>query len=291
MQHVIPSLTSLKCFQATYEQGHVTKAALALNMTQSAVTRQIQKLEYHIGVALFRRVKRRLEPTEAGKRYLLVVAETLGKLEAETLAIMMHKAGGRTLHLRMYPTFGARWLMPKLGEFTEKHTDLHLDITTGYTPVDFTQENVDISIQHGLGDWPNVTAIPLMHEDVIAVCAPAVMKNNTANSNDYTKLHMRSRPYAWDEWHQSQSIDAITTKNGPTFENYNMMLEALYIGMGVAIVPQMFVGNDLASGALIAPFGGAIRSERAYYIAFESRATQPRKIKAFTNWIQSHSQL
>ncbi|NVJ99207.1 MAG: LysR family transcriptional regulator [Alphaproteobacteria bacterium] len=286
MKRRIPSLVALECFEQVMKTGQVTRAAEALNLTQSAVSRQIGNLEEFVRQPLFRRERKRLLPTDAGKQYAAAITPMLAGLENETLRLITWGADDRVLTLGLLPTFGSRWLIPKLGKFTSAHPDIQLNIVTGLTPSDFKAANADVAIQYGDGNWDGMAAHKVVAEDVIAVVAPSLLRGKSeVRIEDYDRLLMSTRPTAWAEWLAGAGLEGANSRGGAQFENFTMMIEAARSGLGVAVLPQMYVADDLATGRLIAPFGPAVRSRNAYYLAYEDSRGTMKKVQAFRDWL------
>ncbi|WP_286830556.1 MULTISPECIES: LysR substrate-binding domain-containing protein [Kordiimonas] len=286
MKRRIPSLIALECFEQVMKTGQVTRAAEALNLTQSAVSRQIGNLEEFVRQSLFTRERKRLIPTEAGKQYADAVVPLLAGLESETLRLITWGADDRVLRLGLLPTFGSRWLIPRLGVFTNAYPDIQLNIITGLTPDDFKTANADVAVQYGDGNWPGMTSHKVVDEEIIAVVAPTLMKGKEeANVADYDRLLMTTRPTAWTEWLEGRQQTDNGARGGAQFENFTMMIEAARSGLGVAVLPLMYVADDLATGRLIAPFGGPVKSRNAYYLAYPDSRGSLRKVKTFRDWL------
>ncbi|WP_262690303.1 LysR substrate-binding domain-containing protein [Kordiimonas aestuarii] len=283
MKRKLPSLIALECFEAVMKTGHVTRAAESLNLTQSAVSRQIKNLEGYVRQPLFRRERKRLLPTDAARQYDIAIGPLLAQIESETLRLMTWGADDRVLTLGLLPTFGSRWLIPRLGGFTQDHPDIQLNIVTGLTPEDFHVANTDVAVQYGAGAWPGFKAHKIVDEEIIAVISPALLKGKEQiDIGDYERLQMRTRPQAWGEWLGRNTDPA---RSGTQFENFTMMIEAVRSGLGVAVLPLMYVANDLAAGRLIAPFGQAIKSTNAYYLVYAEARAVMKKVQNFRDWL------
>lgn len=266
-----------------------THAAAELNLTQSAVSRQVRNLEVFLGLELFHRVGKRLELTETGRRYADKVEAIMGELEAETFRLMARDADDKVLTLATFPTFGSFWLIPKLNGFTTEHPDIQLNLITGAVPFDLEGREIDVAVQHGSGEWPGTAAHKLASEEMIAVCAPGLVSGAATLPPDavlrHTLLNLQSRPHAWEEWLKIKGVRTSPGSSGPSFEFYNLMTRAAVAGLGVAIMPTMFVQEELRSTQLIAPFGAPVASPNAYYLAYLERKAQLPKVAAFRNWL------
>jgi LysR family glycine cleavage system transcriptional activator len=118
-RRTLPKLLGLQAFEATARLGSVSRAAAELSLTQGAVSRQLQVLEDQLGVPLFLRSKKRLVLTEAGAGYLHDVRGGLAVLGDATQALISTQGRGGVLRLATLPTFGAKWLVPRLPRFCE----------------------------------------------------------------------------------------------------------------------------------------------------------------------------
>lgn len=301
MKRRLPSLTALECFEAVMRDGHVTRAAESLNLTQSAVSRQIQKLEHFVRQPLFVRERKRLVPTEAARQFAGALGPLLSELEAQTLRMITWNAFDHVLTLGLLPTFGARWLIPRLSGFTRLHPDIQINIVTGLTPEDFAAAGTDAAIQYGNGDWPGLVTHRLLDETIVAVIAPSIMPPNANPAiEDFDRLQMRTRPTAWAEWFgaeefgkegSSEEWSGITetetpqVRAGTRFENFTMMIEAVRAGLGVAVLPEMYIADDLESGRLVAPFGPPVKSRGGYYLAYPQSLMSAEKVTVFKNWL------
>ena len=283
MRRHLPSLIALECFESVMKHGLVTKAAEELNLTQSAVSRQIGNLEDFTGKPLFARERKRLIPTPAAEEFLRTLSPTLETLERSVSRLISYGADANILKLGLLPTFGSRWLIPRLGGFTEKHTSVQLNIISGLTFEDFDSAQVDAAIIYGSGDWPDYISHKILDEHLMPVIAPAHYSADDIFS--YSHLQMTTRPAAWGEWFAAQDMNSSHQKTGPKFENFTMMIEAVMSGLGVAIMPMLYVEADLKAGRLIAPFGEAVMSREGYHLAYPTAMAHSSKVHIFKDWL------
>jgi len=285
MKRQLPSITALECFERVIRHGLVTRAAEELNLTQSAVSRQIGNLEAFTRQQLFLRERKRLIPTPAALQFAASLSITLDTLERETMRLMSSGAEDLILTLGLLPTFGSRWLIPKLGSFTEKYPDIQLNIVTGLNIADFTAARADVAIVYGDGIFPGFESYRILDEHIVPVIAPD--HYDDPDILKYEHLQMATRPTAWPDWLHAQFGRDVTQRLGPKFENFTMLIAAVRSGLGVAVLPVMYVGADLEKGRMIAPFGPAVTSRRGYYLACAEHLAEAPKVKAFRDWIFS----
>jgi LysR family glycine cleavage system transcriptional activator len=286
MRRKIPSTAALTAFEAAARHQSFTKAALELSVTQSAVCRQVGTLEDFLGVKLFRRGRHGVALTEAGQDYSRRVAVRLDEVERDTLDLMGRAGQGGALELGVVPTFAARWLLPRLGRFHRLHPGITVHLSSRTRPFLFAQSGLDAAIHASDGGWPGTQAFPLMNEALVAVGSPALV-GAAATPGDLARLpllQMSTRPYAWRHWFGRQGLSVPHDLAGPRMELFTMTVEAACQGLGVALVPTLFVEAELADGRLRA-VGPPQPSDRGYFLIVpEARAEEP-LIVAFRDWV------
>lgn len=293
MRRHIPSLTMLLSFEAAARYGSLARAADELSLSPSAVSRSLQGLEEFLGFDLFTRSRQRLALNEAGRSYARAVSELLEKLETETAMLVARSQSDPVLQLAIYPTFGSRWLMPRLPDFTGLNEDLKLNFTTGVTPFNVHSGDIDIAIQHGQGNWPNSFAVKLWEETLSAVVSPDALQNPVGRPSDiygHLLLTLRTRTTDWEKWFAQQNLSPPEGRVGPVFETFGLLIGAVRAGLGVAVVPSLYVQDDIRDGRLIEGFGPPVSSNAAFYaVCDDSRSKEP-KIKRFMSWIAAVSE-
>ncbi|MFN3400073.1 MAG: transcriptional regulator GcvA [Ferrovibrio sp.] len=289
----LPSLNALRAFVAAGRHLSFTRAAEELHVTQGAVSRLVKQLEEDLGVGLFRRGPRGLELTEAGAAYLPPLAEAFERMQAATKLIARNgKRPANRLAITMLPTFAMRWFMPRLADFHQLNPEIAVDVTSADRPVDFASEPVDVGIQYGSGNWPaDLHAEFLFAETVILVASPALLKSKPLHKPEDAKRHTllthSTRPEAWAEWFAAAGLKGNASR-GPAFEHFFMSIEAAVNGLGLALVPDFFVTQELREGRLVEPLP-QLRVQRPggyYLLCLKGRDREP-AIRAFRNWLFS----
>lgn len=286
----LPSLNGLRTFEVAARLGSFTLAAEELRVTQSAVSRMVASLEADLGIPLFERQGPRLTVTPAGIDYQHAIAAALSDLETATQRLRYGEEGGpiavSTLH-----TLAFRWLVPRLQRFEAAHPGLSIDISTGDRLVNFATEPVDIGIRYGYGDWPGCTVHFLMPETVSLFCAPSLptRRGGLTQPDDlrhHRLLYHSTRPQAWPDFFAALGLPPpLVPPSGPGFEHFFMIIEAAVAGMGIALLPEFLVQDDLAQGRLIRALPVSVRNPRAYYLVHAKGAERRAKVAAFRNWL------
>jgi DNA-binding transcriptional LysR family regulator len=287
MRRRLPPLKPLPAFEIALEHLSFTQAAGKLHLTHGAVSRQIQALESHLGVPLFRRRNRRIELTEAGIAFLPGVRQALQTLERSTAGIATSPREG-ALVVSCVATFMMRWLIPRLYAFSALHRKIEVRLSASHAPVDFARDGIDIAIRLGRAPWPrNVMASAFLADRIGPVCAPALLASRKSlrisDLRRHRLLHAETRAQAWADWARARGA-TIELGNSQAFEHTYFMLEAAASGLGIGIASHPLVEQDLRSGRLIAPFGFT-PSGRSYCVLHAREAAANPKIAAFRSWI------
>lgn len=288
----LPSLNALRAFAVAGRHLSFTRAAAELKVTQGAVSRLVRQLEDDLGVTLLRRSARGLELTPAGAAFLPGLSDAFERLNAATRLVRRPSRPASHLAIAMLPTFAMRWFMPRLADFQRLHPGITVDVTSADRPIDFQAEPIDVGIQYGQADWPGVIAEFLMAETVILVASPALLKarplKQPADLRHHVLLTHSTRPDAWREWFVAAGLKAPRASRGPAFEHFFMSIEAAVNGLGLALVPDIFVQEELADGRLTEPLPRhrVVRRGGYYLLHLPGREREP-AIKAFRDWLFS----
>jgi DNA-binding transcriptional LysR family regulator len=290
----LPSITALRALEALDRLGSATAAAAELNLTQSAVSRQLQTLEEQLGATLIRRSGRRMQLTPGASDYVAEVRQALQGIAQAGLRLHATPAGVGTVSLAILPTFGMRWLVPRLPEFTRRHPEVTVNLSTCLTRVIFETEGFDAAIFFGTTPPPDTHALRLRSESVIAVCAPELLAQDPlGTAQDILRLpllHIQTRPDAWGEWLARHGIDTRGRQGGMVYDQFSTITQAALHGLGVALLPDYLAEQDLATGRLVPAWGGAVESAGAYHLIWpRTRAASPALI-AFRDWMATQAE-
>src|ERR1700684_1981955 len=172
----LPSLNGLRAFEAAARHLSFTNAASELNVTQTAISHQIRRLEEELGIRLFVRQNRALALTSEARDYLPGVRAAFNDLRLATDRLL-RKDNDHVLTVSTLASLAAKWLLPRLSAFQEQHPGIDVRITTSTALVDFKSGDVDAAIRYGRGQWPGLRADWLMADQLFPVCSPARLKD------------------------------------------------------------------------------------------------------------------
>jgi LysR family glycine cleavage system transcriptional activator len=286
MRRYVPSLSALQAFEAAARHLSFTRAAKELNVTQSAISRHVLALEEQLGFPLFQRAKQRVSLTEAGQSYLPEVRNCLDRLEASTTQILTYRRGGGVLNLAILPTFGTKWLMPRLPNFCEQNPGIVINFFTRTDPFEFSGSDIDAAIYFGTPAWPNIHAEHLIGETLIPVCSPKLAKPGVSPGAlmRHRLLRLLPLPQAWPQWFEAAGIDDVQIGNSLGFEHFSMCIEAAISGLGVALMPDFLIVEDIRAGRLCVPHPRTIRTELAYFLIYPNSKHSLPTVRSFRDW-------
>jgi LysR family transcriptional regulator, glycine cleavage system transcriptional activator len=288
MRRRLPSLNALKAFEAAARHESFTHAAAELFVTQGAVSQQVKALESELGVRLFRRDRQRLVITDAGRSYLEVVRDAFDRLGTGTERLLQRQKSG-VLTITTSPDFAAKWLVHRLGRFSEAHPEIDLRVSASIQHVDFAREDFDLAIRHGEGHWPGLHVTRLCSEELFPVCSPKLLSGRGALRSPRDIRHHRllytNSTTGWTKWLAAVGVDGTDFNRGTLFNQSSMAIDAAADGQGIALARTALVARDLISGRLVRPFREALEAPFAYWIVCPKAAADLPKIALFREWL------
>lgn len=290
LRRLNPPLHLLRAFCTVARFGGVSRAAEALHLTQSAVSKQVQELERWVGIDLFERSRKRLALTPAGERYEKAVSALLARLEAATLELITSGDGGGALHLSVLPTFAAKWLIPLLPQLHQRHPQVTLHFVPFVHGYDFSDPELDCSILFGDGHWPGARSHYLAGNDV-ALIAPRkeLAEVDIRTPQDVarcTLLRHVTLPESWQRWSEAHGLQDLNTLAGPQFDQFQTMIRAVSVGMGVALVPRCLVQDEITAGTVAEPLpGGGYTSDQGYWLCYPEARAHLATLVRFRDWL------
>ena len=289
MRRTLPSTRDLCCFESVVRNRSVTRAAHELNMTQSAVSRRISYLEQVLGERLFLRDRQRIVPTSAAFIYAGELRELLNGIEVATTKILTHGRMGGALTLACLPTFGSRWLVPRLNGFIEAHPGIDINLISKIRRFDFNDEEAHAAIYFGPTGWVGAEMHYLMGESVIPVAAPSMLANTRPPGPEglrgMTLIQHTTRPALWSQWLKMTGVEGMNGEVGPKFEYYSLVIEAAAAGIGVALLPEFLVRREIEQGVLAKFINAPMMCEEAYYFVVPAKHRENLNVECFKNWL------
>jgi LysR family transcriptional regulator, glycine cleavage system transcriptional activator len=291
----LPPLTALRAFEVAARHLSFTRAAAELCVTQTAISHQIKQLEQHIGVPLFRREPRRLALTSEGEIWARELRVVFTQLYAINRRLRARARARPVVSVSVIPSFGARWLVPRLGDFLTRHPEVDVRISPNEQLVNFALEPIDIGIRFGHGKYAGLVVEKLAGDALIVVCAPSLRSRRALATPEDLRRHVLlhdDEPQAWSRWLAAQGQRDIDAERGPVLTDSSMLVAAAIEGQGVALARRSLALDDIAAGRLVLPFPRLrpMALARAYYIAAPRENLVRPHVAAFRNWLRAQGQ-
>ena len=293
MARKLPPLNALRAFEAAARHLSFTKAAEELHVTQAAISHQVKTLEEHLGLSLFRRLNRRLMLTEPGQLYLPVLRDAFDAIDGGTARLAQDRDSG-ALHISVLPSFAAKWLLPRMSRFRDRHPDIDVMVSANNKLIDFADGGFEMAIRYGAGQYPGLRADMLLGDAVFPVCSPKLLQGahplkTPADLKHHTLLHdevsRRDESPDWESWLKAAGIAGVDSRRGPGFSDSSMVIEAAAAGQGVALGHRWLAAADLESGRIVMPFGPVIPSKFSYYLVSPPAVAEHRRVRLFREWL------
>lgn len=287
-------LLALRAFVEVGQRGSIKAAAQALHVTSGAVSQQIRLLEDRVGMALFTRERQGLRLTEAGASVHPALLQAFAQM-AQAMQSLQQAQARPTLTVSTVATFAASWLVPRLGQFTQRHPGIEVRVEATSALVDMRQGRVDVALRHGLGVYPGLDVTRLMAPVLVPVARPGLVDTDnllTAPGDclGYPLLHDGDRA-DWPLWFAAHGVaqDARADR-GTAFEDDFLLIRAAEAGQGLALVPQEYARDEIAAGRLVQVLDKPWPARFAYYVVTPAQARQRPEVQAFVDWVLEEAQ-
>jgi LysR family glycine cleavage system transcriptional activator len=287
MRDELPPTDLLRAFARAAETLSFKEAAAELNLSPSAVSRQIQSLEAHLGVTLFRRLNPGLELTTEGQRYLETVRRVLGELRRAQEGLVVPGSG--PLRVSALESFTESWLIPHLADFERAHPGIELQVEATLRYAYFERDPVDVAIRFGTGPWGDLHSEPIVDLTYFPVCSPALVAGDPplaepADLRSQTLIHVSQTPTSWSTWLRAAGLPNLEPRRAVTYDHLSIALSAAEAGRGVALTSEFLCASRLAAGRLCAPFDLRVPSASTYHLVCRPEGLDDPRIVALRDW-------
>lgn len=298
MSRKLPPLNALKAFEASARLGSFVLAAAELNVTPSAVSQHIRKLEDFYGRQLFIRRNNQLLLTDIARTVQAASSQMMDGL-AELTDRLLGGPVRSNLIVSVLPSIGVRWLNRRVPEFLTAHPDVRLDLRMEEDPVDFFRNRIDVRICYGEHLYPEFTTVPFRSDRVTAMCRPDLPARRKADPQapqslgDDSLIHVAWRAGfssypAWSAWFASQGISWLPRRElGHTTDTSSVAIDLACSGRGVVLGQEMLAETELAAGDLVTPFPHWMPLQHDYCAVYAEANKRNRVVTAFVDWLAS----
>lgn len=290
MQDKLPNTKALQVFSAVAQEMSVTRAASALHMTQSAVSRQLLGLEALLGVELFRREKQRLYLSTVGSQYLQEISPLLDRLKQA--CNRLQQANSSSLKIGIEPALASRWLIPRLADFKLQNPGVDIELLTDIKQLYQQAGELDVGFLFGDGQFSDASSHYFMAEKLVAVCTPALLKTQAVaktlvQSLNFPILHHTAAYSTSQAWLLAAGLSQsqIDSLPGSRLGSFGLIVDLAKQGLGMAIVPEYFVKSDLLGDELVLACEKFLPSDKAYYLVMPKHSESRPTALLFRNWV------
>lgn len=288
----LPPIANLQAFEAVARRRSFALAAAELNLTASAISHQVSRLEAQLDIRLFERSAHGVRLSPAGEHYLMHVGAALNAIATATDDL---RHGIRnSLYVHSAPSIASLWLMPRLHHFAQAYPEISLNLSAAHTPSDFALGQADIDIRYGIPQWGDLVVEPLFEEAIVPLASPAFIKAHKLKRAeqllDLPLIQSNVSIVQWSDWFGRFTKLRAPDRFSLRFDRAQMSLDAATQGLGVALESAVNAGGHLADGRLKAPFGmeQAVRVKAHFAVYPERHAKRP-AVEAFLSWLHSEA--
>jgi LysR family glycine cleavage system transcriptional activator len=286
----LPVLGSLRAFEAAARHESFKHAAAELGVTPTAISHQIRQLEAEIGKPLFLRRTRSVTLTAEGDALFAPLRQAFESM-ADAVAAVKQRPARKVATLSATTAFTARLLVPHASGFRSLHADWDLRLHASDEPANLEAGEADAAIRYGLGRYPGLTAAPLLADQFAPVCSPHLNLRSAGDLSAVALIHFewkfatakRTMP-SWRLWATRAGLTDFDADSGIGFNDESAAIQAAIAGQGVALLSLALVASELASGALVQPFGPKLEGRR-YDLVYPTGADARPAVAALRRWL------
>ncbi len=284
-----PPLNGIRAFEAVARHRSFTRAATELNVTQSAISHQVRKLEQYLGVALFHRVGNELTVTAEGMNLYPDVHEAF-TLIRRSVNTLRQDLAGRPFGLWLRSHFALKWLAPRLVDFWARHPGFDLRLMHSNEPADFTNASIDMAIEWRHIDEPRNNTRLLVEGMMTPACSPALLERGPPITGPEDLRHQallhEADTVTWQQWLDLAGVPDLKPAANHYFDDTNVRHQAVVEGQGFALVCPSLVRDDLEAGRMACPLDINLETHN-YMIVYPPSGQPSLASRKFTTWLLS----
>jgi LysR family glycine cleavage system transcriptional activator len=249
----------------------------------------VRRLEDFLHTSLVDRSGKRRKLTDDGLRYLQQIEPAMRQIQAATEALLP-ASDRRAVRLTLPASFAATWLIPKLGDFEQKHPEIDLQLSMTTRVIDLVSDHIDFAIRHGKGSWPGVEATYLLEATAMPVCAPGHFDPQPQAPPQEVLRNVRfivdsNAPDVWEEWARAHGLEPPAPSDVVMLDAMEQALEVAESGNGLAMGRRPIVDRWMECGRLVTPFRGAGPSGAAFYLCRPSAVAPTAAGRLLERWL------
>ncbi len=285
----LPPLRTLRTFWYVAEHRSFKVAAEHLFVTQTAVSHQIRQLEDHLGVSLFERGHRALKVTREGQRLLPYVQQGFTALQAG-VSLVRDEENPHEITLSAVPAFAARWLVPHLGSFQQRHPGYSLKLIADAALESFASGETDLALRYGAGHYAGLHSELLLRDSLLLVASPDWLQSHQPELEDVGSLVVMENPESsddsWTAWLAQQGLSGKRAPSPLTVADDGLLLEAALAGQGPVLARRSLAQTLMDQGRLERVFDLEMDATQGYYLVAPEAHFVRAKVRLFVRWLK-----
>ena len=278
-------LNALRAIEIVARRGALAPAAEELGVTVGAVSQHLRRAEERLGTELFERTPQGLVPLPALKQALPQLSAGFTALQDGLAGLKGGEDG--VLNLTVGSVFASRWLIWRINKFATLHPEIEVRLTVTGAMLDLTRSDIDCAIRYGGGAWPGVTTTLIGGTAYQPVCAPEFLARmgGRLDLSQVPVIRDQTSMLFWPLWLEQAGMAPGLSSNGPTYTDASLAFDAAISEQGVLLAADMMSADPVSDGRLVRPFALPVDGPNGYYLALAKGRREPRKVKAFREWL------
>ena len=280
------SLSTVKAFESAARHGSFRAAASELNLSPSAISHAILKLEQTLGTSLFEREGRLVRLSADGETLMQHVGLAFDELR-RGMEVVSNR-GPQQLRLHSAPSFAAQWLTPRLSGFLASHPGVEVRLAASTDYARFTNDEFDLDIVYGPSRVEGAVSLPLGMETITPLCSPQLAARIREIGDLKGDLLIQSdlKRVRWSDWFKANAAEPLVPR-GARFDRSFLVIAAACDGLGVALESTRLAEREIKSGRLVAPLAGRAQDIEyvGHYLVYPRASRQRRAVRLFTDWL------
>lgn len=289
----LPSLSSIRAFEAAARLGGFTKAGAELGITPAAVSYHVRQLERHTGLVLFERRAQSVTLTEVGSEIASEASRFFASLRATFVSAAC--AQNQSIAVSVLPTLGASWLIPRLGRFRSEHPDIRIEVDLSEEARELGNGLYDAGIRHGKGQWPGLRVVRLFPVLFMPLCSPALRERASANlgSGAFEDAPLIGRRDWWKRWLQTAGLAGgdFSERFANAYPAEHLDAAAAIAGDGITIGSPILFADELASGRLVPAHHVTATDGCWFWFVYPIALAQTTKMKILSEWLREQARM
>ncbi|WP_282604848.1 LysR family transcriptional regulator [Pelagibius sp. Alg239-R121] len=289
------NVSEMDVFVRVVQSGSFSAAARSLDLTPSAISKQIGRLEDRLGARLFNRTTRRLNLTEAGTGFHERCRQILSDIEeAEQAVADLLSTPRGTLKLALPAAFGKLHVAPVLAGYLQRYPDMRIDLNLNDRLIDILAEGMDLAIRIGDLSDSSLIARRLAPNRRVVCGAPAYFSGSRPPEKPQDLIAHNCLVYTYrasrNDWHFDgpEGHETVQVSGNLEANSAEALQSAVLSGVGIGLLPMWLIGADLKAGRMIEVLSEYHVPDSAVYAVYPPGRHLSPKVRSFVDYLAEH---